>query len=188
MRLSSKRWPTSRRSLSRKSGLQQRPGRLQRRLPSHLTGLEVVGRMAPPAAPPVWSPSPRPPARAPAAGAPRAGRRRVGVRRAGRVLQAGCAGAGHRSSGCRSCHSRSYAATSVSRSRARRLSSVRGWRFSIISRTCCSCSATSKSCWSQAWWNAIRTLSDSRRVYLPIGSVLRRSWRSWFVTRPSTPP
>ena len=94
----------------------------------------------------------------------------------GAVLEAGCAGAGHRSSGCCSCHSRSYAATSVSRSRARRLSSVRGRRFSIISRTCSSCSATSKSCWSQAWWSAIRTLSDSRRVYLPIGSGLRRSW------------
>ena len=108
--------------------------------------------------------------------------------RARGVLEAGCAGAGHRSSGCCSCHSRSYAATSVSRSRARRLSSVRGWRFSIISRTCSSRSATSKSCWSQAWWNAIRTLSDSRRVYLPIRSGLRRSWRSWFVTRPSTAP
>ena len=31
--------------------LQQRPGRLRRRLPAHLIGLQMVGRMAPLAAP-----------------------------------------------------------------------------------------------------------------------------------------
>jgi hypothetical protein len=59
-------------------------------LPAHLLGLEVVGRMAPPAAPAVGGAALRPPAGAVAAGAPATGR--IRVRRAGRLLEAGCAG------------------------------------------------------------------------------------------------
>ena len=69
--------------------------RLGLRLPAHLIGLQMVGRMAPPAAPAVGRAAPRPPARAPAAGAPCAGRRRIHLRRARSVLEAGGAWSVH---------------------------------------------------------------------------------------------
>ena len=74
---------------------QQRPGWRRRRLPAHLIGLDVVGRVAGPAAPAVGRAALRPPARAVAAATPSAGRRRIRARRAGRLLEAGCARFAH---------------------------------------------------------------------------------------------
>jgi hypothetical protein len=82
-------------SLPQVCRLQQRPARLRRRLPAHLLGLEMVGRVACRAAPALRPMSLGPPASAEAATAPRAGRRRGGVGRARGVLKAGCARSAH---------------------------------------------------------------------------------------------